>query len=97
MSGCWWEGRHRPTLVSRSEAGAGVGAAVSSGVACLQMILGAIIAGILAANHRTLADNEPLNFTAVLGVTTTHYIDKLSFLPQKRRWRLERTIAEETK
>ena len=26
MSGCWWEGRHRPTLVSRSEAGAGVGA-----------------------------------------------------------------------
>ena len=66
-------------------------------VACLQMILGAIIAGILATNYLTLADNEPLNYTAVLGVTTTHYIDKLSFLPQKRRWRLEKTIAEETK
>ena len=90
-------GRHRPTLVSRSEAGAGAGAAVSSGVACLQMILGAIIAGILATNHLTLADNEPLNYTAVLGVTTTHYIDKHSFLSQKRRLRLEKTIAEETK
>ena len=66
MSGWEGEGRHRPTLVSRSEAGAGVGAAVSSGVACLQMILGATIAGILAANHQTMGKWEIINFCTIL-------------------------------
>ena len=66
MSGWEGEGRHRPTLVSRSEAGAGVGAAVSSGVACLQMILGATIAGILAANHPTMGKWEIINFCIIL-------------------------------
>ena len=66
MSGWEGEGRHRPTLVSRSEAGAGVGAAVSSGVDCLQMILGATIAGILAANHRTMGKWEIINFCTLL-------------------------------
>ena len=95
MSGWEGEGRHRPTLVSRSEAGAGVGAAVSSGVACLQMILGATIAGILAANHRTMGEfalycstgghQYSLNWQAFISLSES-LVELL--------WR---TIAEETK